>query len=168
MTIRHTRHTGFRLRPKERGAAIVLITIAMLVLILMAGLALDVGHMMVNKTRLQNAVDAAALSAAKTLDETSSTSLATAAALQALGLDANDPGNQELGTSYNGGSLNVTVEYSSTLPPFVAGSATGPATTATAGATTSRRRGRGSTPADSPPATPAGAPARRPAPRSRW
>ena len=98
----------------------------MLVLILMAGLALDVGHMMLNKSRLQNAVDAAALSAAKSLDQSGSTTLATAAALQALGLDANTAGNGELADTYDGNNLQVTVQYSSTLPPFVAGSTTGP------------------------------------------
>ena len=111
---------------RQRGVALVLIVIAMVVLILMAGLALDVGHMMLNKARLQNAVDAAALSAAKTLDETSNTTLATAAALQALGLDANTAGNDELGATYDGGDLQVTVQYSSTLPPFSPGAATGP------------------------------------------
>ncbi len=110
----------------QRGAALVLIAIAMLALILMAGLALDVGHLMISKTRLQNTVDAAALSAAKMLDETSSTTLATQAALQAFGLNAAAAGNQELGSSYDSGSVQVTVEYSSTLPPFAPGSATGP------------------------------------------
>ncbi len=110
----------------QRGAALVLIAIAMFVLILMAGLALDVGHMMLNKTRLQNAVDSAALSAAKTLDQTSSTTLATASALQALGLDSDTAGNNELANTYDSGNLQVTVQYSSTLPPFTPGSSTGP------------------------------------------
>ncbi len=111
---------------RQRGVALVLIAIAMVVLILMAGLALDIGHMMLDKARLQNAVDAAALSAAKTLDETSNTGLATTAALQALGLDANTAGNNELGATYDSGNLQVSVQYSSTLPPFTPGSATGP------------------------------------------
>ncbi len=117
-----------RIRPatRQRGVALVLIAISMVVLILMAGLALDIGHMMLDKARLQNAVDAAALSAAKTLDETSNTALATAAALQALGLDANTAGNNELGATYDNGNLQVTVQYSSTLPPFTPGSAAGP------------------------------------------
>ncbi len=121
----HTFRTTHSCPRPQRGAAMILIVIAMLVLILMAGLALDVGHMMLNKARLQNAVDAAALSAAKTYDQTASTTLATAAALQALGLDAGVAGNQELDTSYQGGDLQVAVQYSSTLPPFTPGS-TGP------------------------------------------
>lgn len=112
--------------PSQRGAAIVLIVIAMFVLLLMAGMAIDVGHMMLNKSRLQNSVDAAALSAAKTLDQTGSTTLATASALQALGLDAGSAGNNELNNTYTGNNLSVTVQYSSALPPFTSGSTTGP------------------------------------------
>lgn len=121
------RHRAQRLR-RQRGAALVLVVIAMLVLILMAGLALDVGHMMLNKSRLQDGVDAAALSAAKTLNDTGSTSLATAAALQALGLDADTAGNGELADAYDSADSNiqVTVQYSSTVTTFTPGSATGP------------------------------------------
>lgn len=116
----------FPTQRSQRGVAMVLIVIAMTVLILMAGLALDVGHMMLNKARLQNTADAAALAAAKVLDETDSTTLATAAALQAFGLNASDAGNQELSNSYSSGSLQVTVQYSNAMPPFTPGSATGP------------------------------------------
>lgn len=110
----------------QRGIALVVIAIAMTVLILMAGLALDVGHLMLSKTRLQDTVDAAALAAAKALDETASTTTATAAALQAFGLNAGAAGNAELGSSYNNGNITVAVQYSSTLPPFTPGSTTGP------------------------------------------
>lgn len=52
---------------RQRGAVTVLITAALIAVLAMAGLALDGGHLLLNKTRLQNAVDAAALSGAKTL-----------------------------------------------------------------------------------------------------
>ena len=86
----------------------------------MAGLALDMGHAFLNKTKLQNSVDAAALAAAKTLDDTGNTTLATAEALDAFRGNASAAGNHEMSTAYaNGsGSLQVTVEYSATLPPF--------------------------------------------------
>ena len=113
-------------RKSQRGVTLVMVVIALAALILMAGLALDAGHMVLSKSRLQDTVDAAALAAAKTLDETSSTTLATAAALQAFGLNAGAAGNQELSSSYGSGSIQVTVQYSSTLPPFTAGSTTGP------------------------------------------
>ncbi len=106
----------------QRGISLVLIVIALTALILMSGLALDVSHMMLNKTRLQDTVDAAALSAASTLNLTSSTTQATASALAAFGLNASAAGNQELGTSYSSGALTVTVQYSNTLPPFTPGS----------------------------------------------
>lgn len=51
----------------QRGVVLPLVTIAMLVLIAMTGLAIDLGHVYLNQTRLQNAVDAAALSGGKTL-----------------------------------------------------------------------------------------------------
>ena len=115
-------------RQSQQGATLVLYALALAVLVLMAGLALDIGHLMLSKTRLQGAVDAAALAAAKTLDESKSTTQATAAAVQAFGSNAAAAGNSEMAANYSGGngSLKVTVEYSSTLPPFTAGSTTGP------------------------------------------
>ncbi|HEY0685464.1 MAG TPA: Tad domain-containing protein [Steroidobacter sp.] len=115
-------------RKSQRGAVIVLMAIAMSALILMAGLALDSGHAFLNKTRLQNTVDAAALAAAKTLDDTGNTQLATDEALQAFGNNASATGNHELGSAYGSGngSIQVTVEYSATLPPFTPGAANGP------------------------------------------
>ncbi len=115
-------------RRSQRGAAMVFIGIALVTLVLMAGLALDMGHAMLSKTRLQDTVDAAALAAAKTLDETGDTVQATSEALAAFGSNTNAAGNRELASGYAGGngSINVTVQYSSTLPPFTPGSATGP------------------------------------------
>ncbi|MFC4313497.1 pilus assembly protein TadG-related protein [Steroidobacter flavus] len=115
-------------RTAQRGAVAVLIAIAMGALILTAGLALDMGHVFLNKTRLQNVVDAAALAAARTLDDTGNTALATAEAQQAFGNNAAATGNRELSTAYGGGagSLQVTIEYSTTLPPFAAGAPSGP------------------------------------------
>ena len=119
--MRHPHVHRFGGRSAERGATLILVVIAMAALIAMAGLALDVSHMMISKTRLQDTVDAAALSAASTLNETSSTTLATAAALAAFGMNASAAGNQELRSSYTGGSITVTVQYSSALPPFTPG-----------------------------------------------
>lgn len=119
---------SFKSRNSQRGAVAVLVAIAMGALILTAGLALDMGHAFLNKTRLQNSVDAAALAAAKTLDDTGNTGLATAEALQAFQNNASATGNRELSIAYGngGGDIQVTIEYSETLPPFAAGAATGP------------------------------------------
>ena len=120
------RHTGYRLfenSPRcvavgQRGAILPLVAIGMGALLAMAGLALDMGHGYVNKTRLQNALDAAALSGAKTLDETTDTGKATTAAKTAFTMNANAAGNAELQNIAIG---NVNVEFSDTLNPFGGG-----------------------------------------------
>jgi hypothetical protein len=102
---------------RQRGAVIVLLAAAMLALLASAGLALDVSHQLINKTRLQNTVDAAALAGAKVLDQTTDPALA-AAAVQAMFADnADDPGNFEL----NNAALTPTVQFSNTVAPFVPG-----------------------------------------------
>jgi Flp pilus assembly protein TadG len=115
-------------RNAQRGAVAVLMAVAVGALILTAGLALDLGHAFLNKTRLQNTVDAAALAAAKVLDDTGNTVLATAEAMQTFGNNAAAVGNAELSQAYasGNGSIQVTVEYSATLPPFNAGAPNGP------------------------------------------
>jgi hypothetical protein len=102
---------------RQRGAVIVLLAAAMLALLASAGLALDVSHQLINKTRLQNTVDAAALAGAKVLDQTTDPALA-AAAVQAMFADnADDPGNFEL----NNAAMTPTVQFSNTVAPFVPG-----------------------------------------------
>ncbi|MDP3848068.1 MAG: pilus assembly protein TadG-related protein [Pseudomonas sp.] len=85
---------------QQRGAVLVMVVIAMAAMLLMAALALDGGHVLVNKTRLQNTVDAAALSGAKTLTQVFGTANAAtstrSAALATLSLNANASGNSEL------------------------------------------------------------------------
>ncbi|WP_129645338.1 TadE/TadG family type IV pilus assembly protein [Peristeroidobacter agariperforans] len=113
----------------QRGVVAVLIAIAMSALILTAGLALDMGHAFLNKTRLQNAVDAAALAAAKTLTATEGNIIAAEAeAFDAFTRNAETAGNRELEISYGSGDgdLDVAVEFSATLPPFAAGAPNGP------------------------------------------
>jgi len=102
---------------------LVLFAAGMLVMLGVVGMALDGAHGMLNKTRLQNTVDAAALSAAKTLAETSDTALAHAEALQAFSQNASALGNSEMAASYSAGDINVAVAFSATLHPFVSGSA---------------------------------------------
>ncbi|SFP31021.1 Putative Flp pilus-assembly TadE/G-like [Geopseudomonas sagittaria] len=86
---------------RQQGAVIVLVVIALVAIMLMGALALDGGHMLLNKTRLQNAVDAAALSGAKTLQQSfgsgNASTLARDAALDTLARNAAAEGNGELG-----------------------------------------------------------------------
>jgi hypothetical protein len=99
----------------------VLFTIALVAMLGMVGMALDGAHGMLNKTRLQNTVDAAALSAAKTLDQTDDTVLSMAEALAMFSTNALGAGNSEIAASYAGGQLTVSVQFSTTLHPFVPG-----------------------------------------------
>src|SRR5262249_31288772 len=104
-------------RRAQRGITLVTIAIAMLAMIAVAGLAIDVGHVVVNKSRLQAKVDAAALSAAKVLDTTGSTAQATTAANNVFALNAAQ--HPELLAAY--GSVNRTIQYSNSLVPFAPG-----------------------------------------------
>lgn len=104
----------------QKGIVLPIFAAAALALIAMAGLALDTSHVMLNKTRLQNTVDAAALSAAKTLDQTGDTADATAAAIAVFAQNAHAPGNKELAKFFDAGG-NIEVLYSNTLYPFSPG-----------------------------------------------
>jgi hypothetical protein len=107
----------------QGGAALILVVVAMVALLGIAGLALDGGHAMLNKNRLQSTVDAAALGAAKVLDQTADEGLAQAAALAMFLSNAGNSGNRELAESYARGDVIFSVEFSSALNPFVPGSA---------------------------------------------
>lgn len=109
---------------RQSGVVAPLFAIAMIVLLAVAGMALDGGHGMLTKTRLQNVVDASALSAAKTLDISGGDeTLAMAEALDMFGDNAVESGHAEISASYNAGELSVTIEFSATLDPFVPGTA---------------------------------------------
>lgn len=112
---------------RQRGAVIVLMVVALLAILAMAALALDGGHMLVNKTRLQNAVDAAALSGAKTLSQVSGDPsgylTAITAARNTLTLNASaGNGNGELAAAIAGAggiASFVVIEFSdSVYGPF--------------------------------------------------
>lgn len=114
------------MRKKQQGVVLVLVAIAMLALLAMAALALDGGHLLLNKTRLQNAVDAAALSAARTVaDFPEDTSVATvhaaaeAAALATFMSNLGLADNSELNEAYANSGTSLAVEFSTTLNPFV-------------------------------------------------
>lgn len=112
-----------RLGGDQRGAVLVLYAIGMLAILLVAGLALDGSHAMLNKSRLQNTTDAAALAAAKVLDDTANEGQAQTAAVAMFTANADDAGNRELGLAWGGGGgdINVTVQFSRTVAPFQPG-----------------------------------------------
>jgi Flp pilus assembly protein TadG len=103
---------------RQKGVVAVLVAIGLLALLAMVGLALDSGHAMLNKSRLQNTVDASALAAAKMLDSTGSEADADTAARNIFNLNAaNLP---ELSRVMNGADL--TIQFSNTLNPWAPGS----------------------------------------------
>jgi uncharacterized membrane protein len=99
----------------QNGIILPLMVISIPVFMIMAGLVLDIGHLYVNKSRLQNAVDAAALSAAETLITNDPgkdpTDYGFAAFVQTLEGD----GNQELAST----AIIPSFEYSYKAIPFV-------------------------------------------------
>ena len=104
---------------RQKGVVAILVAIGLLALLAMVGLALDSGHAMLNKSRLQNTVDASALAAAKVLDSTSSEAEADTAARDVFDLNAaNLP---ELSRVMSGADL--TIQFSNTLNPWAPGTA---------------------------------------------
>jgi len=111
--------------PRRQGGAVsVLMVIAMAAIAMTAALALDGGHMLLNKTRLQNAVDAAALGGAKTLSQVKGSmnmaSTTRTAALDTLSRNASAVGNTELATAVAGnpGTFAAVELSSSVYGPF--------------------------------------------------
>lgn len=107
--------TQQRFSKRQGGLVLILVVVGMTSLIAMAGLALDFGLAFLTKTRIQNALDAAALSGAKALKTTGSTANATT--------DAQTAFNYYLGQLPRPGNTNPvpTIQYSSTLTPFQPG-----------------------------------------------
>lgn len=101
----------------QKGAVLPMVVIGMLAILGTAGLAIDLGHGYLNKTRLQSALDAAALSGARTLQLTSKdTVVATAHALDAF--DAHLEGEM---SALN--SADLVIQFSNRLRPFTNGTA---------------------------------------------
>ena len=105
---------------KQRGAVVVILTVGMVALLAVAGLALDSGNLFLNKSKLQNAADASALSAAAAIN-------AAGGNYQKAVDDANarfqsviaTDGNQVLLEAYNSNEISLTVTTSPTVSPFV-------------------------------------------------
>ncbi|HIF54355.1 MAG TPA: hypothetical protein EYQ57_04095 [Methylococcaceae bacterium] len=83
---------------KQQGATMMLTLVFMIGMLGIIGLAIDTGHILVNKTRLQNALDATALSAAITLNGPTNNSVAESinAGIATFNLFKNSQGNNEL------------------------------------------------------------------------
>lgn len=102
---------------KQRGVVVVVVTIALPILLLIMGLALDFGHTFVNKTRLQNTLDATALSAAIAINKNikNGTGPATDAGKVTFNRFIVGSGNDELaGLTAD----DLVFDYSRTLTPW--------------------------------------------------
>ncbi len=97
---------------RQRGAVVVLVAAGLIAIIGMAGLALDLGDSYLSKTRLQNALDAAALSGAKTLNGPGGTT--ANAQVDAIATFNEHP---EMVSA----ALTPVIQFSATLIPFVPG-----------------------------------------------
>jgi len=113
----------------QQGNVLVLFIISLLTLITMASLALDGGHLLLNKGRLQNLVDAAALHAAKELDDGATHPQARAAVVEVLNLNLAHSDLQELAQAFPLDSVDINssqmttqlnVEFSQRPDPFSA------------------------------------------------
>ena len=97
---------------KEKGAIIPMLALSLIVIISIAGLAVDSSHAFLNITRLQNALDAAALSAAKTLNTNAgNTDLAAEHGTEAF--------NQHLVGEFASSATTPMFEFAENLNPFI-------------------------------------------------
>lgn len=103
---------------QQCGAILPLFAISLLAILGMAALALDMSHAYLERTRLQNSLDAAALSAAKVLDQTGSTVMAEEKGRDTFASNAEAPGNLTLAEAMEEEGLTLVVEFSATLDPF--------------------------------------------------
>lgn len=102
-------------RRHQSGIVLIVVTIAMLSLLAMGGLALDLSMAFLAKTRVQNALDAAALSGARTLKNFSgNTSKASVDALAAYSRYASK-------VNFGAAAPTPVIEFSNQLSPFSAG-----------------------------------------------
>jgi Flp pilus assembly protein TadG len=119
MQMRQSIIRNVRWKVRQEGVILPLAAIGLLAMLAVAGLALDSSHALANKTRLQNTVDAAALAAAKAYDQSNDISIGDAAAFSLFGLNADGTGNHEMDAAYDSGEINIVIQWSETLNPFI-------------------------------------------------
>ncbi|RTR33365.1 TadE/TadG family type IV pilus assembly protein [Shewanella atlantica] len=119
---------------KQRGAILVMFTIGLLSLLVVAAMALDGGHMLLSKGRLQNAVDASALQAGKVLQDGGTLFQARQAATEFLLDNLQYAENSELQgvvnlstPDYGANQVtdNLFIEFSEWPDPFISTSVEG-------------------------------------------
>lgn len=113
---------------RQQGNILIMFVVSLFSLLVMASLALDGGHMLLNKGRVQNLADAAALHAAKELDEGATHSEARAAVVAIIQTNLGHSDINELASavdlsSYDINSNQMTsqlnVSFSQRPDPFI-------------------------------------------------
>lgn len=104
---------------KQSGSIMPITALALLSIMGMSSLVFDSSHLYVNKTRLQNLVDSAALASAKRLNDSGSQFLARNAAKSILDANLTQQNYNEL-TSLGLDQNSFTIQFSDTRDPFVA------------------------------------------------
>jgi Flp pilus assembly protein TadG len=105
-------------KSNQQGFVLVIVAIGAVVMIGMAGIALDFAHAATNRARLQNSLDAAALAAARVLSVNSNQIDAETAGRQIFRNNIQSAENNQLviaGASDN----DLIIEFSNTVKPFV-------------------------------------------------
>lgn len=105
-------------RKQQKGAVLILVTVALFTLLGFTALALDGGYLLLNKTRLQDAVDSAALSGAETLDKGGTHQQAVDAVEATLSSIFQGEGFNRVNIDLDALSDAVTVEFSFNAVPF--------------------------------------------------
>lgn len=90
---------SFKRKCKQSGLVVILFTLSLVVLLGFAALAVDLSHLVLNKSRVQNGVDSAALSASVAIENGGDLSDAAEAAIETIELMASSSGNDELNIS---------------------------------------------------------------------
>ncbi|MEZ9130299.1 pilus assembly protein TadG-related protein [Vibrio breoganii] len=102
-------------RRQESGLVLVLMTLTLVILIAYMALAIDFSHLLLNKSRLQNGVDAAALSSAVVVDNSDDLGLARSAAVTTFSSFIAAEGNNEVDANY---ADNILVQFSNDPTDF--------------------------------------------------
>ncbi len=110
-------HHPVRGMRKQRGLVAVIVTVALFAFLAVAALAIDINHALMNRTKLQSGVDAAALAAALILSESGTESEAKDAAISTLAKLASSTGNSELNFA-DTSSTEVCITFSNNPTAF--------------------------------------------------
>ena len=108
-------------KSSQRGAVLAIFVIGMTAIIAIAGLALDLSHAYVDKTRMQNLLDATAMSGAMTLAVKGNDAAAEIVARD----DAIATFDAGVEAEFSNAGMTPVIEFSHTLDPFIPGSTPG-------------------------------------------